>query len=533
MTNSSGDINATNDREKTLLSQSAANPVQHHSSPIKNLQAHFQNNCMAPPLFTSKPIEPVTQAANATTVIHNRDGSVKCVKSNAQVSSPSKNQEKTESFFPGVRKTPPLYTSAGLKSVHGHNSSGNNVHIRDSSVPSVSSNTLILSPVKDKENYYNGNRKTSPLYTSVGSRKNLLDLAGASAESAILNTPMKIESKSLAKFSVASSHQPPPVPSKSPHETRKSGYYQPNQSDRNLPSSATDNGNVIHRPVNFVDSQQNPEFQPISSTRLAHPKPVIFVTQENNFSNSGLPKPFANNSLHHHLAASDSLSMSMQQRPSALSHFPALSPSAKYTTDNTPTPPLRANQFVRRVTGAGSNFSKLPRRKFSIIRDQFESPEVKRRMSTGLYENVSNDVSTRNKCKSVPNVFPASELLRADEKYNDKFGAQQFDQKSRSHWSTASFQKVPQSSVGHRNVPNRRSMSILSESSGTTANSFQLPPRRPTYLAENKENQGPVISQKSIERAPAIPPRASTRLAPVTSNKSTLSPKSRVFSKLI
>lgn len=529
MTNSSGDINATGDRENTLTSQSAANQVKHQSSPIKNLQDHLQSTCMTPPLFTSKPIEPVTQAASATTVIHNRDGSVKSVKSSALPSSPSK---KTEAYYPGVRKTPPMYSSVSLKAVHSDNSSSINVHTRDSSVPSVSSNTLVSSPVKDKENVYPGNRKTSPLYTSVGSRKNLLDLAGASAESAILNTPIKIGSESLKKFSLASSQQPPPVPSKSPHETRKLGYYQPNQSDR---SSAIDNGNATQRPLNFVDNHQNFEFQSRSTTRLVHPKPVNFVTQENNFSNSGLPKPFGNNSLHHQ-SASDSFSLSMQ-RPSALSHFPALSPSAKYTTDNTPTPPLRANQFVRRVTGTGSNVSKLPRRKFSIIRDQFESPEVKRRTNSGFYENVSSEASmaatTRNKCKSVPDVFPEFELLRADEKYNDKFGAQQFEQKSRFHWSTASFQKVPPSSVGHRNVPNRRSMSILSESSTTTANSFHLPPRRPAYLADNKENQGPEITKKLMERAPAIPPRASTRLVPATSNKSTLSPKSRVFSKLI
>ena len=192
------------------------------------------------------------------------------------------------------------------------------------------------------------------------------------------------------------------------------------------------------------------------------------------------------------------------------------------------------SQFVRRVTG--SNQSKVPRRKFSMIREHFESPEVKRRStststdlhdrrttstSTDLYENISNNQldSARDRCKSVPSVLADFEL-RADQKYNDQFGAQ-FEQKSRSHWSTASFQKVPPT-LGQRNVPNRRSMSVLSESS--SANSFQLPPKgRP----ENKENQFPF---PAVEKAPAIPPRASTRLA---QSRSTLSPKSRVFSKLI
>ena len=186
----------------------------------------------------------------------------------------------------------------------------------------------------------------------------------------------------------------------------------------------------------------------------------------------------------------------------------------------------------------GSNQSKLPRRKFSMIREQFESPEVKRRTtststdlnenrrtistSTDLYENISNnqlDSARRDRCKSVPSVLADFEL-RADQKYNDQFGGQ-FDQKTRSHWSTASFQKVPQT-LGQRNVPNRRSMSVLSESS--SANSFQHPSKgRP----DNKEN---IFPFPVVEKAPAIPPRASTRLA---QNRSTLSPKSRVFSKLI
>jgi len=68
------------------------------------------------------------------------------------------------------------------------------------------------------------NRKTSPLYTSVGSRKNLLELAGSSAESAILNTPVKVAAEKVGKFSVAGAM---PNPSSSGQETRKSGYYQP------------------------------------------------------------------------------------------------------------------------------------------------------------------------------------------------------------------------------------------------------------------------------------------------------------------
>jgi hypothetical protein len=51
----------------------------------------------------------------------------------------------------------------------------------------------------------------------------LLELAGSSAESAILNTPVKVAAEKVGKFSVAGAT---PNPS-SGQETRKSGYYQP------------------------------------------------------------------------------------------------------------------------------------------------------------------------------------------------------------------------------------------------------------------------------------------------------------------
>ena len=101
---------------------------------------------------------------------------------------------------------------------------------------------------------------------------------------------------------------------------------------------------------------------------------------------------------------------------------------------------------------------------------------------------------------AVPDVFPEFEL-RADEKYDQTY-SQQFEQRQRSHWSTASFQKAP-STVGHRNVPNRRSMSILCETS--TGNSVPLPMRRQNY--GDKENQVPQLMKKPVEKAPAIPPR--------------------------
>jgi hypothetical protein len=275
MTNSSADIHATCDKEKP-------EPVK-PSSPVKNVPVS----------------QTVVQPVNATTVVHNRDGSVKSVKSSGL--SPAKNRETAESGLSVVvRKTPPLYTAVGAKN-------------SETAKPSCK----LTSPIKNRECPFPGNRKTSPLYTSVGSRKNLLELAGISAESAILNTPKKIAAEKIGKFSVV---QPTQL---TPNETRKSGYYQPEV--RQQPE-------VRHQPepVEF-DSRhpQSAEFQ----SRLVRPKPVNFL----DYSATSRPKPFFD-------LPSDFESPSSSYRPNALSHFPALSPSAKYTSDNTPTPPLRSNQ---------------------------------------------------------------------------------------------------------------------------------------------------------------------------------------------
>ena len=390
MTNSSGDINATNDRERSQTFSQTAKPLSCNSeNQMKNLKDYFPGNGKGFANFTFKQNETATsQPISATKVVHNRDGPVKSVISSSFVpSSPSKIRDPAQPYFPTVRKTPPLYTAVPSKAVPTADSQSN-VHTRDSSVPSISSNTLVTSPAKNRDNYNPGNKKNSPLYTSVGSRKNLLDLAGITAESAILNTPMKIGSENLGKLAIAAPAM------QSPYETRKSGYYQPNQSTFNTsrPKPEISRQNSVETqtskfeppPTKFV------EFQPRSSG-LARPKPVSYLDHM-----STRPKPFLDNSTE----------LNSSIRPNALSHFPALSPSAKYTSDNTPTPPLRTNQFVRRVTGTGSNLSKLPRRKFSMIRDQFESPEVKRRVSTDLYENISNNLlkndegTTRDKCKS-------------------------------------------------------------------------------------------------------------------------------------
>ena len=143
-------------------------------------------------------------------------------------------------------------------------------------------------------------RKKSPLYTSVGSRKNLLELAGTTNH--ILNTPQKVsqDSNSLSLLD----------PSK----------LQP----------------MTIKPVN-----QRKDFDPSILNVQSH----------------------------------------------------SLSPSAKYET---PTPPLKSNQFTRNTNAY------RPRRKFSMIREKFEEVPIvkakpmilKAKSKTDLYENVSDDFLT-------------------------------------------------------------------------------------------------------------------------------------------
>lgn len=310
--------------------------------------------------------------------------------------------------------------------------------LKKKSLAVIRSNNKNMSVPKDvpSEREVAERRKKSPLYTSVGSRKNLLELAGTTSN--ILNTPKKLE------------------------------------------------------PLQLTVAVNN-------------------VNDDSQFDRSAL-RPFEN------------------------SH--SLSPSAKYET---PTPPLKGNQFVRN-TGAYR-----PRRKFSMIRDKFESPETNRKASNNnnnnarrpmivaksnndLYQNISDDfLMLRNasnvlrrsdnrgrsggnldvaKCKSVPSFVDSKhfELLRPDEKYEN------LQQPQRGHWSTASYQKPPQ-----RNVASRRSMSILDE----------VPVRAPldNCKENNKEN---CLPPKPPHLRPKVKTVETLRGSPRQFRHS-LSPQSRIF----
>ena len=311
-------------------------------------------------------------------------------------------------------------------------------------------------------------RKKSALYTSVGSRKNLLELAGTTNH--ILNTPQKVI-------------------------------------------------DVKTCPLSILDP-----------AKLMEKHATISTKPSKEFDRSTL-RPFENSC--------------------------SLSPSAKYET---PTPPLKVNQFVR------NNNAYRPRRKFSILREKFEDqqnnpprPMILKNRKNDLYENISDDFlklrsnsirekqDRMKKCQSVPsfigkslknfrkNVFffiftfffflsvkaSSQEMLRADEHYIDNFAHHK-----RNQWSTASYQRPPSDLNGLRNQRNtvaRRSMSILDE-----------------YDKENNEQF--VKHQHTHVAHPQPPPPLRPKLRSVDVNRgspkayrlstgASLSPSSRIFAR--
>ena len=196
-------------------------------------------------------------------------------------------------------------------------------------------------------------------------------------------------------------------------------------------------------------------------------------------------------------------------RPFENSH--SLSPSAKY---DTPTPPLKSNQFVRNTNAY------RPRRKFSMIREKFQDqprpkPMIVAKNKTDLYENISNDfLNLRSnsmrakaermaKCKSVPSISNHL-IIQADEQYQDGF------MKRRNQWSTASYQKPVMSDL--RRSEARRSMSILDKEN---------------FPIFDKENIKPLPPKPKIKSVEAM--RGSPKAYRLSSGAS-LSPRSKIFS---
>ena len=254
-----------------------------------------------------------------------------------------------------------------------------------------------------------------------------------------------------------------------------------------------------------------------------------------------------------------------------------MSPSAKYTND-TPTPPLKLNQFTR------NNNAYRPRRKFSILRDKFEAtrsvtsgsttssstttasarPMILAKSNNDLYQNISDDFlmvrqnslgrseAQKNqvmaqiaKCKSVPNVvaqpMPSSTAsegghcfsmsskfeLRPDEKYDGS-------SLERNRWSTASYQRPMAlnhanilrnnskiTSYNSRNSNARRSMSILDERN--KENCVPLPPKPKNFSNPNSGLTRPRASHRNVELL--------KNGSPKNVHRRSLSPNSRIFQK--
>lgn len=223
--------------------------------------------------------------------------------------------------------------------------------------PTVKSPSSVPKSISEKSSVAPSRRNT-PLYTSIGSRKNLLELAGKNAEGSILNTPKKSSGKP-EKLSLA---QPLKSPSLAPINCQglpNSQMYDVPQKPRAVEKTFLEKRDASNmRKSNFVQSKVSKFSQDSSS-----------LMKERNFGeneklSTSIPKfadaQVSSGYMYQHLGSP----VLNHSRPLAL-QFPALSPSAKYNSDNTPTPPMRENHFVR-----NTNNSKLPRRKFSILRDQ-------------------------------------------------------------------------------------------------------------------------------------------------------------------
>ena len=312
-------------------------------------------------------------------------------------------------------------------------------------------------------------RKKSPLYTSVGSRKNLLELAGTTNH--ILNTPQKVTPTSA--LSILDPAKLEPVKTK--------------EFDRST-------------------------LRPFENSCSLSPS-AKYETNSSNFCSS--------------------VGASRSSVPS--SNLTAV------TIYDTPTPPLKVNQFTR------NNNAYRPRRKFSILREKFEDqkprPMILKTRKNDLYENISDDFlklrsnSIREKqeriakCRSVPtfiniNRANSQELLQADENYDENFTNR------RNQWSTASYQR-PQNDLdfmrNQRNSNARRSMSILDDLNYDKENCHPAVPSSNLTVSKScmKEQAPPPLRPKlrSIEVMRGSP--KAYRL----STGASLSPSARIFSR--
>ena len=353
-----------------------------------------------------------------------------------------------------------------------------NKSFSNSSIRSIKSNTLVLTPQKlncnentEKQKQKKFQKKKSPLYSSAGTRKNLFQLADKNSMATILNTPSRGNKDNVLKCNVSKLNIPT-----SDHTLK--------ETTRNMDVPEANFLSKVRETLSS-DSETDTESN-VNHTENANEKVPTSITPEY-FGNTFLCE---NRSI--------------------------LSPTSKY---NTPTPPLRPNQFVRNI-----NPSNKTRRKFSVIRETCESPDMKRKASdkprqmitarsnNDLYENISDDfLMLRNsvrekqermiKCQSVPSFVDESEnYLNPGPKSRQNFSSNENILRPtdlmRNQWSTKSYQNFSDGEkylkqqnpniIGGRNKNYRRSMSIL----GSDANAGAF--------TGNKENYNPQVSYEKF-----------------------------------
>ena len=423
------------------------------------------------------------------------DGNVKTNNNGAAPQVPSKNHFKPihQDVIENDENIDPITdheTKHIVKVKHAEVEQNTNDSFSNASIKSIKSNTLVLTPQKKPNNDEKAQKKgklhqkkKSPLYSSVGTRKNLFQLADKSSMATILNTPSRQKTDTTLKIK---------------------------------PTEHQDEDSTIVA-KNYMDVQD--------ANFLANVRETLSSDSESDAEPN-------QHTTHDEIETLPPLSAAAYHGNSFLcENRSILSPSSKY---NTPTPPLRPNQFVRNI-----NPSQRTRRKFSMIREHFESPDMKRKVSTekprqmitsrsnnDLYENISNDfLMLRNsvrekkerdsKCKSVSSILNHAGL-NSDVNYNQVSEGNTENilrprDLMRNQWSTKSHQhfldadrknsnplSVNDSNVGigQRNKNYRRSMSILEADARNGCN-----------FVGNKENYNPQVSyDKFIETVNNFPP---------------------------
>ncbi len=343
---------------------------------------------------------------------------------------------------------------------------------------------------------------TSLLSTRAGSRKNIVELsAGAGGEADILNTPRR--------------------PAKAPAQQRLSLVAPVPVYPHQLPATAASLSQPT-TPTNLRRDLPPPLLPPSVPVPLSSAPPAP--------DDHGLPlapssSPFVPLSLSRHSRSHHELSMS-------------LSPSSKYET---PTPPLRPNQFVR-----SCNAIRLPRRKFSVLRQRFEEVPLQQQMhrqqqqhrhftplsssSSDIYQNVSSGDLLHNDLSEISNKstaatsfldsrrFDLQPVVRADDKYEET----DLQRRRRSGWATSStrFREVALDEEVDKRRRKRASISAMGNNGAEEEDIENRPP--PPLPGPKPKKHSRLPLQSAFSPASALSPKQASAIASAASSSSSV-----------